>query len=156
MGERLPSARHGSAFAGEYLRFRSISPREGSKLMDGIAERANAWIVSQDTGASSKALWAAMMGSKSYGSHPHDSSDIGRCFRLLDAIPEWRERLPEMAKVSPYWAALVGDWQALEQLHRSGDHSALYRRMRHVLDPIEKVDSCVIRLGNGVTMRFGS
>lgn len=124
-------------------------------IMSEISERANAWIVSRDTGASSKALWAVMMGQKSDGSYPHDGSDIGRCFRLLDAVPEWRARLPEMAAVSAYWAALVKNWDELEGLHREPG-PALYRRMRQLLDPIEKADPRVIRMGNGITMRFGS
>lgn len=121
-----------------------------------LIERANAWIVSRDTGTSSKALWAVMMDTKGGTSHPSDGSDIGRCIRLLDAIPEWRERLPEMAGVSKYWAALVANWSELEALYRSDERDQLYDRMRQVLDPIEIADPNVIRMGQGVSIRFGA
>lgn len=120
-----------------------------------LVERANAWIVSSDTGMSSKALWAVMMDQKAGRSHPADSSDIGRCFRLLEAVPEWRGRLPEMSNVSKYWAALITDWDELQRLYDTGDHKALYDRMRQLLDPIEIADPSVIRMGHGVSIRFG-
>lgn len=80
------------------------------------ATLANAWIVGSDSGASSKAIWAHMMGTTpSYGwSHPHDPSDFGRCVRLLKLIPEWRTRLHEMSARSHAWKALVDNWSLIE------------------------------------------
>lgn len=80
-------------------------------------ERANAWIVGSDSGLSSKAIWAHMMGtmpSRDGWSHPHDPADFGRCARLLNLMPEWRSRLAEMADRSPAWRALVASWSEIE------------------------------------------
>lgn len=77
--------------------------------------RAHAWVVSDDTGLSSKQLWAVMMGvppGRSY--YPCDPSDLGRCLRLLDAVPDWRPRIREMAAQSPEWDALTTRWSELE------------------------------------------
>jgi hypothetical protein len=81
--------------------------------MSSISDRANSWIVGDDTGASSKAIWAHMMdaGAPRFGwSHPWDPDDLGRCLRLLELIPEWKPRMPEMAVRSKSWAALVANW----------------------------------------------
>lgn len=79
-------------------------------------DRAHAWIVSRDTGASSKTLWARMMGARRDDpSHPWDPDDLGRCLRLLELIPEWKPRIREMAGVSLGWAALVLRWDEIAQ-----------------------------------------
>ncbi|MDC9825692.1 hypothetical protein PRN20_18310 [Devosia sp. ZB163] len=122
--------------------------------MTTTIERAAAWIAGRDTGASSKALWATMMGVPSDKSHPHDGDDLGRCIRLLEAVPEWKARIGEMAAVSAYWAALVPHWDELVELHnRSGRE--VYVRMRQLLDPVEAADPKVFRMGKGVTVSFG-
>lgn len=118
--------------------------------------RANAWITGRDTGASSKAIWAVMMGAKSDGSYPSDGDDLGRCLRLLEAVPEWKPRLGEMAAVNRYWAALVTHWDELAALHsEQGGGSAVYKRMKQILDPLEATDPRIVKLGNGASIRFG-
>jgi hypothetical protein len=130
-----------------------------------MSEKALAWIVGNDTGMSSKALWAVMMGQKSDRSHPHDPADLGRCLRLLEAVPEWKPRLSEMAAVSNYWAALVANWAELERLMREetgmkrdwqGKATKTYDKMKAILRPLEDADRHVFRMGDGVTMRFGA
>lgn len=65
-------------------------------------ERALQFMLSGDSGISSEAIIAHMTGLKKSDSFgimpPSDASDRGRCIRLLKLIPEWIERLPEMAK----------------------------------------------------------
>jgi hypothetical protein len=124
-----------------------------------IEHRAAAWIVGRDTGSSSKALWAVMMGVDGGGAYPSDGGDLGRCLRLLEAVPEWRARLPEMAAKNDYWGALVKHWDELEALHAKAvdrdDYKPLYGRMKQILDPIADRDPRVIRLGGGASVRFG-
>ena len=86
-------------------------------------QRAMGWIVGNDTGASSKAIWAHMMGvgmPTEWGwSGPADPDDFGRCYRLLELMPEWRERMKEMAaNCGPEWAAIAPAWNELESLWR--------------------------------------
>ena len=67
--------------------------------MSSIEKRALEWLLSDDTGLSSKTLCAHMLGLP-YGGHssaPSDADDRGRCIRLLNKIPEWWDRLDEMA-----------------------------------------------------------
>lgn len=67
-----------------------------------VEQRALFWALSGDTGISSKSIMAHMTGQQKNDSFgimpPSDSSDRGRCIRLLELIPEWLPRLDEMKK----------------------------------------------------------
>ena len=49
-------------------------------------------------------------------SHPHDNSDFDRCMKFLEAVPEAKARLPELAKTSKEWEGLVSNWDKIETL----------------------------------------
>ena len=105
-------------------------------------ERAVYWIINGETGSSSLTIWAVMMGAvdldnnESQADHdiPCDPDDFSRCYELLKLIPEWRERLPEVAEVFagilPAWKLLVEKWDVLtalyEEEHESGEAPKLY------------------------------
>lgn len=78
------------------------------------------WILSRDTGLSSETIWGVMMGAlpdPNFDRRPHvprDLADFGRCFRLLQKFPDWRERLPEMATAYAEWGPFVREWGSLE------------------------------------------
>ncbi len=106
------------------------------------------WPTCGDTGESSRAIWAHMTGrspprSEGASLHPHplDGGDLGPCIRLLSApwAAGWRERMPEMAKRSKEWAALVSAWPELEALYaeeraaKKGAPPRLYKRMKQIL-----------------------
>ena len=58
------------------------------------------WATGDDTGASSNALCRFMLGLTNRAASfdcPSDADDRGRCIRLLNLIPEWWDRLDEMA-----------------------------------------------------------
>lgn len=48
--------------------------------------------------------------------YPHDNSDFDRCMKFLEAVPEARARLPELAKASKEWEGLVSNWDNIETL----------------------------------------
>lgn len=82
-----------------------------------------AWIVGDDTGISSKTIWAVMMGKEpTYylgADAPYDAGDFGRCYRLLNEMPSWRARLPEVAAKYLVWAPLVAAWDELTSLYET-------------------------------------
>lgn len=85
--------------------------------MTELEARAYNWLESGGTGASSKAIWQHMMGRKqreTWG--PADPADLGRCLRLLEKIPEWKPRMPEMAAVSEEWRRIVPHWDRLSEM----------------------------------------
>ena len=121
-----------------------------------VNERATRWLASNDTGASSLAIARHMLGLEhdEWGaSYPIDGADFGRCFRLLELIPEWRERMPEMASYSRQWAALCAVWSDLEARHRTGKD--VYDAMKAALRKPEAEDPNLIRISPGVSIRFG-
>lgn len=68
-----------------------------------VEQRALFWALSGDTGVSSESIARFMTGNDFNagdkwfgGGPPSDASDRGRCIRLLELIPEWIPRLPEM------------------------------------------------------------
>lgn len=79
-----------------------------------------AWVGSGDIGTSSLTIWAVLLGRTSpHGRFdvPHDPSDFGRCYRLLQIAPDWRPRLTEVAAAVPAWAPFVREWDQLTALY---------------------------------------
>jgi hypothetical protein len=73
------------------------------------------WIVGDDTGRSSTTIWAVMMGVPcAHPSIPRDNSDFGRCYRLLEKVPSWKTRLPEVVATYPAWKLTVETWASAE------------------------------------------
>lgn len=100
------------------------------------------WLLSGDTGISSKTICAVMVGSKVTGSFgpdvPHDNGDFGRCYKLLALFPEWRARLHEVAEQFPMWGPMVEAWSELTALYEKqqkvGRDVGLYDRMQALID----------------------
>lgn len=80
------------------------------------------WYRSSDTGISSETIFEVMTGIPVKRHNvPLDRSDFGRCHRLLDKFPEWRERLPEVAARFPKWELLVRHWRYIEEAYEKAD-----------------------------------
>jgi hypothetical protein len=96
--------------------------------------KAIEWIFGPDTGTSSLAICEFMLlgrvGRTAWG--PADSGDFGRCHRLLERVPRFRKRLPEMASVGGEWAKLVPAWDELTDLYVKGRDSELYDRIKQL------------------------
>ncbi|PZR93527.1 MAG: hypothetical protein DI537_10440 [Stutzerimonas stutzeri] len=103
------------------------------------------WIVGEHVGSSSMAIFAHMTGVKPRQgfSNPWDPSDFGRCLRLLRAVPEWRVRLPEMARRSKAWKALCARWSEIERCmeeevglnwEKSQSAPRTYELMKEIID----------------------
>ncbi|MBX3579981.1 MAG: hypothetical protein KF723_22485 [Rhizobiaceae bacterium] len=150
-----------------------LAKQENGILLEGRPEpdktadiegRAAQWRRSSDTGQSSIAIWEVMTGVPTPRTdHPHDPDDLGRCLRLLDLIPEWKPRLNLMCGLSKYWDALVQRWPEIEASYQAkiskpvgaGNWGKTYSLMRSILDPIEKADPRVVRVGD-MTITMGA
>ncbi len=81
------------------------------------------WWKGIDTGASSMAIFFALKTLPGLEWHedarctdtPMDCADFGRCQRLVELIPGWRERLPEVAAKYPEtkWPAIIARWDEI-------------------------------------------
>ena len=87
------------------------------------------WREGDDTGVSSRTIACVMIGWPISdimigwrGDAPYDTSDVGRCVRLLDLAAEhgedWRARLHEVAARVSAWAPLVPRWADIEAAYR--------------------------------------
>lgn len=100
--------------------------------------RAAEWILGPDTGLSSRTIWGVLVGAEAIDRPdiPYDPSDFGRCYRLLEVIPEWRSRLSEVADRFPAWRMFIAQWEAMELLWKeespSGNCPRLYALMQEI------------------------
>lgn len=89
------------------------------------------WAKSWDTGVSSMTIYDFMsQGFSSNPNAPQDASDFGRCVRLLNVAPGWRQRLPELGALYPMWQPLVEDWDDLVKMFEDRDFETLNTRLR--------------------------
>jgi hypothetical protein len=115
-----------------------------SVTRDTVVKRSREWREGYDTGLSSVTVWAHMMGIKHFQvDYPLDPADLGRILRLLELIPEWKPRIPELAALSPEWDALVDRWDEIASLldaeigffgERGNRARRTYALMKTVLD----------------------
>jgi len=112
--------------------------------MNNNITKYSKWVVSEDTGISSRTIWAVMMNAVvgdtdynfRYGT-PRDPDDFGRCYRLLERFPEWKTRLGEVANIFPRWTGLVREWDTLTKLYEESGHNysdKLYNLMQQLND----------------------
>lgn len=87
-------------------------------MIESIEKRALKWALSDDTGGSSIALCGVMSAVEAkYYDYPSDPSDLGRCLRLLELIPEWKPRIVgAMSLINPGWSGLVAEWDEISKM----------------------------------------
>jgi len=89
--------------------------------MAKLADKVIAWLLSNDTGKSSKTLCAVLYRipiDDGPHTHPIDSSDFGRCKRFLAILSPEKKRvaLALVRGVSLEWDALAESWDYLENI----------------------------------------
>lgn len=83
-----------------------------------VTEKAMWWIGNGHVGMSSKTMWNYFIGNKDFPiNHPYDPDDFSRCWKLLEAVPEWKERIPELGPLSKEWKALSENWVKLTEMY---------------------------------------
>ena len=69
-----------------------------------VIDRAHWWIAHGEVGASSRTMWDCFMGHTNFPiNHPYDPDDFKRCYKLLQAIPEWKNDLERLKPLSKAW-----------------------------------------------------
>ena len=117
------------------------------------------WFCSGDVGESSKAIVFVMCGilpkdilNKNWSPYPHDSSDFGRCYKLLKIFPEWKEKIIEMQCLGEIWKRIALAWNELENLYEQKKYEALYKKLQQ-LQPDKLEKNCnKVSLANGITL----
>jgi len=93
----------------------SSARQQAQSKASGLSADAQEWLATGRQGTSSQTIFQRLTGTRltQRESHPSDPDDFGRCRRLLDQVPEFRQRLGEMSDVSPIWSKLVAEWDEL-------------------------------------------
>ncbi|MDV1094995.1 hypothetical protein ACSI5N_25565 (plasmid) [Raoultella ornithinolytica] len=92
----------------------------------------NAWLASDDTGASSRFMAGILSERQPLGHHgdyPRDADDLGRCIRLLEAAPELVGNFDRLKHCGPYWQLVTINWKRWEALYRDENYAELYDEM---------------------------
>ena len=83
-----------------------------------IKEKAMWWIANGHVGMSSKTMWNCLIGNKDFPiNHPYDPDDFSRCYKLLQAVPEWKNELHKLKPLSKAWSNLVDNWDKLTEMY---------------------------------------
>jgi len=90
-----------------------------------IEQNAMWWLANGEHGISSKTIFK-YLGKKfgmqiQYEGHPKDPDDFKRCYKLLQAVPQWKDELHKMKEVSPAWANLVDNWDRITQMYEQNE-----------------------------------
>ncbi|WP_449556871.1 hypothetical protein [Huaxiibacter chinensis] len=86
--------------------------------MSDLAMKILQWQASGDVGVSSATMASIALGLDKpiYGSHfgaPHDPSDMLRCMKLVEAIPEIRNHFPAISSRVPAFKGIIDGWDDL-------------------------------------------
>jgi len=107
-----------------------VTPKDSEVWEKQIAEELkdhdpqDRWWLGTDVGKSSAAIFHVLCfdslkwETNDYArkATPQDAADFGRCKRLLNAIPEWKSRLGEVAVAykETAWPRIISKWSELE------------------------------------------
>jgi hypothetical protein len=86
-------------------------------------ENADWWLENGEHGTSSETMFRYLDGRKigKYQGHPSDPDDFKRCYKLLQAVPQWKSQLHKMKAVSPVWEKLVDNWDKLTEMYEQNE-----------------------------------
>lgn len=111
--------------------------REPRMVTTGMGLRA--WLLSDETGNSSQYMafvlsktdggWPEDLAPAPRQAYPRDPDDLGRCFNLIDAVPEFGGRIPEMADKGAHWMAVTSNWARWLEMYHAGDTDQLHTEM---------------------------
>jgi len=120
--------------------------------METLERKVLAWLASRDTGVSSKVLAFASVGLTEKLDdlcYPWDASDLGRCIRLVESIPEVRLTFPVVCRISNKWCNIIDHWDELVELYNhehASDDKNIVMRMPETRALLKKLigDDCTI------------
>lgn len=108
----------------------NIKARKGRpRITITLYKKALSWLQNGETGVSSKTILFSALNIEQfkddrnrgslYYDVPHDISDLLRCVKLLNEIPELKEYMYRTARISKEWKALVSNWDWIETVMKS-------------------------------------
>ena len=104
-----------------------------------IQEKAMFWLANGHVGQSSKTMFNCLIGYRDFAvNHPYDPDDFSRCYKLLEAVPEWKGQLRKLKRLSKQWENLVDNWDKLteyyEDMRKTKKGNGMYDFMQTLID----------------------
>jgi hypothetical protein len=88
--------------------------------MNEIEKKAMLWLLNGNVGLSSKTMFNCLIGNRFFEiNHPYDPADFGRCYQLLESVPEWKTELDKLKPLSKEWENLVNNWDKLTEFYEN-------------------------------------
>lgn len=89
------------------------------------------WLASDDVGMSSKFMASILTGQFSAEfAIPHDPDDLGRCIRMIQAIPELKGTIHLMCSHGTMWTAVANNWERWSEMYQAERWENLYDEMK--------------------------
>ena len=80
----------------------------------------NEWIINGHVGASSKTMWAVLVGVDiERGDKPYDPDDFSRCYKLYKQCELLKGDLYKISKKLPYWEPYINNWDKLCNMYEA-------------------------------------
>lgn len=81
-------------------------------------QKAYWWLANGERGMSSETMWHCFMDEDGFEiNFPYDPDDFKRCYKLLETVPEWKNDLHKLRKLSATWSNLVDNWDKLTEMY---------------------------------------
>ena len=133
-GNRPGESRHFNAIINAANMILAEFQRESVKATPGMG--LDAWLRCDDKGRSSEYLASVLCGFSREFAYPHDPDDFGRCYRLLRAVPQAREKWDALKTLAEPWPTLAIHWEELEKFFEeegpTGRAPRLYDRLQEL------------------------
>ena len=89
------------------------------------------WLASDDVGMSSKFMASALSGQfKAEFAYPRDPDDLGRCIRLIKAVPELKGLIHNMRSHGVMWTVVANNWERWSEMYEKEQWESLYDEMK--------------------------
>lgn len=90
-----------------------------------------AWLASDDVGMSSKFMTSVLSGQfRAEFAIPHDPDDLGRCIRMIQAMPGLKGSTHLMCGHGVMWSAVANNWERWSEMYNAEQWEALYDEMK--------------------------
>jgi len=105
-----------------------MTPSQIRNMREDLKNKAIEWVLSSnDTGVSSRALLKGCLGYEAkWHEMPSDADDFGRCYRLVETVPELKNLFFSFKTDSERWIALLSRWDELSSLFKQEEYTMLY------------------------------
>jgi hypothetical protein len=108
--------------------------------------KAEWWLANGEHGMSSITMCRTLMGDPMAGrNYPYDPDDFSRCYKLLQAVPEWKgvREMQRLKKISPEWSNLIDNWDELTKMYEENirtnwknyEKIGMYELMQKCINP---------------------